>query len=98
MSASKGETNSRGEYSHRWGKMIPVNPFSGVKRFVGDKRNKIVHDLLFEAKSARVRSCSLGELRAKDAQIFDPDTLDEAKSQGFSPCPVCLWTEHGPGE
>ena len=78
--------------------MIQTYPFSGVKRFVGDKKRKIVHDLLFEARSARVRSCGLDELKANDARTFDPDTLNEAEKQGFAPCPVCLFTKHRPGK
>ena len=76
--------------------MIQSNPFSGVKRFIGEKRKKIVHDLLFECKTARLRSCGLDELNPKDVETFSPDTLTEAEKQGFSPCPVCLWTKHGP--
>jgi hypothetical protein len=72
-------------------------PFYG-KRFIGDKKKKIVHDTLFEADLIRLKACHIDELISDDIQTFGPDSLAEAKSQDFAPCPVCLWTERRPGK
>jgi hypothetical protein len=53
-------------------------------RFVGDKRNRLVHDLDFEG------SCAIEELMASQRfASFGPDSLAEARNRGYRPCPRC---------
>jgi hypothetical protein len=54
-------------------------------RFVGDKRNRLVHDL----DSTR-DPCAVEELMASARfASFGPDTLAEARNRGYRPCPHC---------
>jgi len=72
--------------------MIQGYPLSGVKRYVGEKKSKVVHDLLFEKKGI-LGNCGLDRIAADRLRTFDPDSLKEAKKHGYRPCPTCLWTE-----
>ncbi len=62
-------------------------PFLG-KRFIGNKTTKTVHDTVMEKYE-----CLIDEIPANQILTFSPDTLDEAKAQGYSPCEFCLWLE-----
>lgn len=54
-------------------------------RYVGDKRNRVVHDLDHAAGA-----CGIDELIASEAfASFGPDTLPEARNRGYSPCRHC---------
>lgn len=73
--------------------MYSIARFRG-KRYIGDLRSKekIVHDFAFQKESV-LRDCNLRELTTEHLQLFDPDTLDQAKKQGFHPCPHCLFPQ-----
>ena len=54
-------------------------------RFVGDKRNRLVHDL-----DSPADSCAIEELMASERfASFGPDSLAEARNRGYRPCPRC---------
>ena len=54
-------------------------------RFVGDKRNRLVHDL-----DSPADSCAIEELVASERfASFGPDSLAEARNRGYRPCPRC---------
>ena len=54
-------------------------------RFVGDKRNRLVHDL-----DSPADSCAIEELMASERfASFGPDSLAEALNRGYRPCPRC---------
>ena len=56
------------------------------KRFVGNKGTTEVHDLDNEDTAAN--GCQIDEIR--EWKTFDPDTLAQAKSEGYDPCDKCL--------
>lgn len=61
------------------------------KRWVGDKRDQVVHD---------VDSCTapevLEELVASEAYLcFGPDTLAEARNRGYTHCTACEGARSG---
>lgn len=57
-------------------------------RWVGDKRNRRVHDL-----DAAADACGIGELMASERFAgFGPDTLTEAANRGYRACPHCAGT------
>lgn len=62
-------------------------PFNG-KRFIGNASpsKKEVHDLRNEDTSEN--GCQIDEI--KNVVTFEPDTLEQARSQGFDPCDKCL--------
>lgn len=62
-------------------------PFDG-RRYVGDKRQQIVHDLDREACS--IRGCRITNIQSADVVTFEPDTLREAYRRGFDFCPSCI--------
>jgi len=54
-------------------------------RYLGDKRNRVVHDL-DEAGDG----CAVDELMASQRfASFGPDTLAEARNRGYRPCRHC---------
>jgi hypothetical protein len=54
-------------------------------RYVGDKRNRVVHDL-----DQAVDACGIGDLMASERfAAFGPDTLVEAANRGYRPCRHC---------
>jgi len=57
----------------------------GVNKFVGDRRSGIVHGSLIG-----MQKCQFGEIPTESLVFFDPDTLEQAKADGFAPCPACL--------
>jgi hypothetical protein len=62
-------------------------PFDG-RRYVGDKRQRLVHDLDREARD--IRGCRILEIMLPDVVVFEPDTLREAYRCGFDFCPSCI--------
>ena len=64
-------------------------------RWLGDKRNQVVHDLDAEA------GCAIDDLVAAQAGVcFGPDLLAEARNRGYRPCRACApeprWTDQSP--
>ncbi len=58
-------------------------------RFLGNSNTKEVHDLDHEDTSAA--GCQINEIiKAGHKVTFSPDTLAEAKSEGYDPCAKCL--------
>ena len=54
-------------------------------RYVGDKRNQVVHDL-----DAIEDPDHIADLMAARTYLaFGPDTLAEARNRGYHPCKVC---------
>ncbi len=62
-------------------------------RFVGDKRNRLVHDL-----DSAADGCAIDELMASQRfASFGPDSLAEARNRGYRPCPRCAAAAPDPG-
>jgi hypothetical protein len=59
------------------------------RRFVGDKRSQVVHDL--DNLSGACRFDDL--LQAETYTSFGPDTLVEASNRGYKPCRHCAVTD-----
>jgi len=58
-------------------------------RFVGNTDKKEVHDLDNEQTGAN--ECQIDEIiRAGHARIFDPDTHEQARKEGYDNCAYCL--------
>ena len=56
------------------------------RRYVGDKRSQVVHDL-----DEVTDACDLDDLlRAETYVTFGPDTLVEASNRGYRPCRRCV--------
>jgi hypothetical protein len=62
-------------------------PFDG-KRYVGDRRVMVVHDLDHEAGG--LRGCCVDRIPLADVVTFEPDILHQAYRQGFTFCPNCI--------
>ena len=64
----------------------PYFPFNG-KRFIGnaDEDNMKVHDLDNEDTSEN--GCQIDEI--KKVKTFTPDSIFQAKREGFTPCEKC---------
>ena len=57
-------------------------------RFVGDKRNQVVHDL-----DSGLHPAAIDELMSAETYLcFGPDSLVEAHNRGYRPCRVCVVT------
>lgn len=55
------------------------------RRFVGDKRTQVVHDL-----DNTTEACDVPDLLAAEAYVsFGPDTLVEASNRCYKPCAHC---------
>ncbi len=64
-------------------------PPTWSNRYVGNTNTQEVHDLDKEQTGAN--ECQIDEIiRAGDAVIFAPDTVDEAHLQGYDNCAYCL--------
>ena len=63
-------------------------------RWVGDKRNQVVHDTDFcNDKSA------LDDLVASEKYLcFGPDTLIEARNRGYKKCTTCPGIRNAPAD
>jgi hypothetical protein len=60
-------------------------------QYVGDKRNRFVHDL-----DAATDACAIDELMASEQfAAFGPDTLAEARNRGYRPHPACTGRSGG---
>lgn len=58
-------------------------------RYCGNKNKMEVHDLDNEDKSAS--GCQIDEIiRAGNARTFSPDTLIQARSEGYDNCAKCI--------
>lgn len=62
-------------------------PFNGC-RYVGDGRQRLVHDLDREASDAR--GYRIPDIVLPDVVTFEPDTLREAYRRGFDFCRSCI--------
>jgi hypothetical protein len=55
------------------------------RRYVGDKRNQVVHDL-----DSIADACNLADLLAAETFVsFGPDDLVEARNRCYKPCRHC---------
>lgn len=64
------------------------NPTFG-NRFVGNVHKMEVHDLDNEKNGAH--QCQIDEIiAANHAKIFEPDTLDQARREGYDNCKHCI--------
>jgi hypothetical protein len=55
------------------------------RRFVGDKRSQVVHDL-----DNTTEACAIPDLLAAETYLsFGPDTLVEASNRGYRACRHC---------
>lgn len=63
----------------------PDSPFDG-NRFIGNKNTTEVHDL--DNEDTADNGCQIDEIT--DVVTFDPDTLEQALSEGYDPCDKCL--------
>ena len=60
-------------------------------QYVGDKRNRLVHDL-----DAATDACAIEELMASELfASFGPDSLPEARNRGYRPHPACTGQSGG---
>jgi hypothetical protein len=58
-------------------------------RFLGDTERMEVHDLLYEVEGPD--GCGIDEtLKDGKAVGFFPDRAEQAKIEGFKPCPKCM--------
>lgn len=56
------------------------------KQYLGNTNTREVHDLQREQ-----RNCQIDEImRARHAVTFSPDTLSQARTDGFDNCAYCL--------
>lgn len=55
-----------------------------VENFYGDKKYMIVHDL-----SGEKPKCEISEIKLVHKRYFMPDTLEQAKSEGYEQCGYC---------
>ena len=59
------------------------------KRFLGNKHKKEVHDQQKEDTAAS--GCQIDEfLKAGHGVAFTPDTLDQARKEGYDNCAKCI--------
>jgi len=59
------------------------------KRFVGNTNNTEVHDL--DNEKVGQNQCQIDEIiQAHHAVTFTPDSLAQAKSEGYDNCAYCL--------
>jgi hypothetical protein len=60
-------------------------------QYVGDKRNRLVHDL-----DAATDACAIDDLMASEQfASFGPDSLPEARNRGYKPHPACTGQSGG---
>lgn len=59
------------------------------KRFIGNTNKLEVHDL--DNEQTRAHECQIDEIiNARHAVTFTPDSLDQARRQGYDNCAYCL--------
>ena len=69
----------------------PVDSRPTDKRFLGNSSpgHMEVHDL--ENEDTRPNACQIDEIiEAGNAVVFDPDTLEQAYSEGYNNCAYCI--------
>jgi hypothetical protein len=54
-------------------------------RFLGNKNKMEVHDLINEETN-----CQIKEIKSEHKKYFTPDTLEQARKEGFDNCAWCL--------
>ncbi len=65
--------------------MARATTTKGAQRYLGDQRGRTVHDLQ-QARGA----CEIEEILDEGRGVrFDPDTLEQARREGYSPCGRC---------
>ena len=57
------------------------------KRYLGNIESKKVHDL--ENEDREEGGCQIGEITIAHIKLFDSDTYDQAKSEGYKHCEKC---------
>ena len=60
------------------------------KRYIGDTSKNIVHDTPFEKKYI-IGDCKIDEIKEECRRTFSPDSLEQAKKEGYKPCKYCLF-------
>ena len=53
--------------------------------YLGNKNSREVHDL-----NNQQTNCQISEIQSEHKKYFTPDTLAQAKSEGYDPCDYCL--------
>lgn len=57
-------------------------------RFLGDSSRMIYHDLLYEVDGSE--GCDIDRILREGTGVgFFPDKREQAKLEGYSPCPIC---------
>lgn len=60
-------------------------PYNG-KKYIGNKNKKEVHDL--DQEDTNPNGCQINEI--KEVVTFNPDTLQQAHSEGYDNCAKCI--------
>jgi hypothetical protein len=67
----------------------PITSRPTNKRYLGNESKKEVHDLDNEKTGAN--ECQIDEIiAAGNAVVFSPDTLSQAKAEGYNTCSHCI--------
>lgn len=64
----------------------PVSYRPSTKNYLGNRNKREVHDLRLEKTNCQVNEF----IRAGHAVTFSPDTLGQARSEGYDNCHYCL--------
>jgi hypothetical protein len=65
---------------------IPITRRLADRNYLGDIKEMRVHDL-----RAEVPNCQIDQIiHARHAVVLSPDSLSEAKREGFDPCGRCI--------
>jgi hypothetical protein len=64
----------------------PVSDRPRTKHYLGNTNTREVHDLRMETNNCQVNEF----IRAGHAVTFSPDTLAQARSEGYDNCHYCL--------
>lgn len=70
---------------------IPINSRPTDKRYLGNSNpgHKEVHDL--DNEQTGENECQIDEIiEAGNAVVFSPDTLGEARNEGYDNCEYCI--------
>ncbi len=74
-------TSSYGVLGGAFFLMFGANEMPG---FLGSTKTKTVHHLANMKKH-----CNVNEIHIHEKKYFEPDTLDQAVSEGYAPCDLC---------
>jgi hypothetical protein len=67
----------------------PITSRPSNKRYLGNKSKMEVHDLRDEKTGPN--QCQIDEIiRARNAVVFSPDTLSQAKAERYDSCRWCI--------